>query len=141
MALTSNLKRSLSSAASGHYSPQLHFIFLEDVAGSGHTWLPRAVPPAMKALASVGIFGSGIVLVTGESGNSGVLDLAKDARYKTQLACKKAEFTTSLAEEVFKLRIYVSDSFVMVKTKLAALKYLKPFTRKCVKPKIVTGKL
>ena len=75
------------------------------------------------ALASVGLFGSGIALGTGSSGLGGIFGSCHDrAKQNAQNIEKIAEFTENLTQDVFKLQNEVNDKFFMVATEVEALK-------------------
>ena len=99
------------------------FLNVENDAAQARNRQPRAAPLAMMALASVGLFGSGIALGSGECGLRGLFGSCHD-RSKANAANieKLAEFTESLTQDVFKLRNEVNDKFFMVTTELDALK-------------------
>ena len=84
---------------------------------------PRAAPLAMMALASVGLFGSGMALGGGSRGIEGIFgschDKSKSIAEKIQ---KLADFTETLTEDVFKIRNEVNDKFFMVTSEFAAIK-------------------
>ena len=85
---------------------------------------PRAAPLAMMALASVGLFGSGIALGGGSCGIEGISGFWDDkSKNKAQNIQKLADFTEALTEEdVFKLRNEGNDKVFMVTSELAAIK-------------------
>ena len=84
---------------------------------------PRAAPLAMMALASVGLFGSGIALGIGSCGLGGIFGSCHDrAKQNAKNIEKLAKFTESLRQDVFKLRNEVNDKFFMVTTEIEALK-------------------
>ena len=84
---------------------------------------PKAVPLAMMALESVGLFGSGIALGSGSCGLRGFFRSCHDrAKQNAKNIEKLAVFTESLTRDVFKLRNDVSDNFFMATTELEALK-------------------
>ena len=83
----------------------------------------RAAPLAMMALASVGLFGSGIALGSGSCRSRGIFGSCHDrAKQNAKNNGKLAEFTESLTQDVFKLRNEVNDKFFMVTTELEGLK-------------------
>ena len=103
---------------------------------SEHNRLPRAAPLAMMALASVGLFGSGNALGTGERGLRGIFgSCQKHAKQNPANIEKISEFTEFLAGEVFKFQNELNENFFMVWWKLLCL---KPFRRKCSKSKMTT---
>ena len=84
---------------------------------------PRAAPLAMMALASVGLFGSGIALGSGSCGITGIFGSCHDhAKTNAANIQKLADFTEALTEDVFKLRTEVNEKFFMVTSELAAIK-------------------
>ena len=84
---------------------------------------PRAAPLAMMALASVGLFGSGIALGGGSCGIKGIFGSCQDkSKTNAENIQKHADFTEVLTEDVFKLRNEVNDNFFMVTSELAAIK-------------------
>ena len=90
---------------------------------SGHNRPPRAAPLAMMALASVGLFGSGIALGAGDCGLRGIFGSCQERAKQNAAKIEQiAKFTESVAEDVFKLRSDVNDKFFKVTTELAALK-------------------
>ena len=65
------------------------------------------------ALASVGLFGSGIALGSGSCGLRGIFGSCHDrAKQNAKNIEKLAEFTESLTQDVFKLRNEVNDKFL-----------------------------
>ena len=83
---------------------------------------PRAAPHAMMALASAGLFGSGIALGGGSCGIKGIFGSCHDkSKSNAENIQKLADFTEALTEDVFKLRNEVSDKFFMVTSELAAI--------------------
>ena len=77
----------------------------------------------MMALASVGLFGSGIALGAGDCGVREIFGSCQERAKQNAANIEQiATFTESLAEDVFKLRSDVNDKFFMVTTELAALK-------------------
>ena len=75
------------------------------------------------ALASVGLFGSGISLGSVSCRLRGFFGSCQDrAKQNAQNFEKLAEFTESLTKDVFKLRNEVNDNFFMVTTELEAVK-------------------
>ena len=84
---------------------------------------PRAAPLAMMALASVGLFGSGIALGGGSCGIKGIFGSCHDkSKTNAENFQKLADFTEALTEDVFKLRNEVNGIFFMVTSELAAIK-------------------
>ena len=115
------------------------FLNTEDATAQARNRKPRAAPLAIMALASVGLFGSGLALGSCSCGLRGVFGSFHDrAKQNANNIEKLAEFTESLTQDVFKLRNEVNDKFFMVTTELEALKSVQ---RKCLKFKIVTGEL
>ena len=99
------------------------FLNTEDAAAQARNRKPRAAPLAIMALASVGLFGSGIALGSGSCGLRGIFGSCHDrAKQNANNIEKLAEFTESLTQDVFKLRNEVNDNFFMVTTELEALK-------------------
>ena len=99
------------------------FLNTEDATAQARTRRPRAAPIAMMALASVGLFGSGIALGSGSCGLRGIFGSCHDrAKQNAKNIEKLAEFTESLTQDVFKLRNELNDKFFMVTTELGALK-------------------
>ena len=95
----------------------------EDATAPARNRKPRAAPLAIMALASVGIFGSGIASGSGSCGLRGIFGSCHDsAKQSAKIIEKLAEFTENLPEDVFKLRKEVNDKFCMVTTQLEALK-------------------
>ena len=91
----------------------------------------------MMALASVGLFGSGIALGTGECGLRGIFGSCQEHAIQNAANMEKlSEFTEFLAEDVSKLRNEVNEKFFMVTTEIAAIKTVQ---KKSLKSKIVTG--
>ena len=92
------------------------FLNVENDAAQARNRQPRAAPLAMMALASVGLFGSGIALGSGECGLRGLFVSCHD-RSKANAANieKLAEFTESLTQDVFKLRNEVNDKFLWLR--------------------------
>ena len=75
---------------------------------------PRAAPLAMMALASVGLYGSGIALGGGSRGNEGIFGSCHDkSKSNAENIQKLADFTEALTD-VSKLRNEVNDKFFMV---------------------------
>ena len=98
------------------------FLNTEDAATQARNRKPRAAPLAIMALASVGLFGSGIALGSGSCGLGGIFGSFHDrAKQIAQIIEKLAEFTETLTQDVFKLRNEVNDKFFMVTTELEAL--------------------
>ena len=98
------------------------FLNTEDATAQDRNRKPRAAPLAKMALASVGLFGSGIALGSGSCGLRGIFGSCHDrAKQNAQNIEKLAEFTESLTQDVFKLRNGVNDKFFMVTTELEAL--------------------
>ena len=99
------------------------FLNAENDAAQARNRQPRVAALAMMALASVGLFGSGIALGSGECGLRGLFGSCHD-RSKANAANIEmlAEFTESLTQDVFKLRNEVNDKFFMVTTELDALR-------------------
>ena len=86
------------------------FLNTHDAAAQARNRKPRAAPLAMMALASVGLFGSGIALVTGKCGLRGILGSYHDHSEQDAAKIEKlAKFTESLTQDVFKLRNEVND--------------------------------
>ena len=84
---------------------------------------PRAAPLSMMALASVGLFGSGIALGGGSCGIKGIFGSCHDkSNTNAENIQKLANFTEALTEDVFTLRNEVNDKFFMVTSELAATK-------------------
>ena len=80
----------------------------------------RAAPLAMMALASVGLFGSGMALGGGTCGIKGIFGCCHDKSKKNaENIPKLADFAEALREDVFKLRNEVNDK---VTSELAAIK-------------------
>ena len=95
------------------------FLNTEDPTAQARNRKPRAAPLAMMALASVGLFGSGIALGSGSCGLRGIFGSCHDrAKQNAKNIEKFAEFTESLTQDVFKLRNEVNDKFFMVTTEL-----------------------
>ena len=83
----------------------------------------RATPLAMMALASFGLFGSGIALGGGSCGIKGFFGFCHDkSKTNAENIQKLADFTEALTEDVFKLRNEVNEKFFMVMSELAAIK-------------------
>ena len=102
------------------------FLNTEQHTASGHNRSPRAAPLAMMALASVGLFGSGIALGTGECGLRGISGSCQErAKQNAANIEKLSEFTDFLAEYVFKLQNEVNEKFFTLTTEVAALKTLQ----------------
>ena len=99
------------------------FLNAENDAAQARNRQPRAAPLAMMALSSVGLFGFGIALGSGEYGLRGLFGSCHD-RTKANAANseKLAEFTESLTQDVFRLGNEVNDKFFMVTTELDVLK-------------------
>ena len=77
----------------------------------------------MMALVSVGHFGSGITLGRSSFGLRGIFGSCHDrAKQNAKNIEELAEFTESLTQDVFKVRIELNDKFFMVTTELEALK-------------------
>ena len=77
----------------------------------------------MMALASVGLFGSGIALATGECGFRGIFGSCQERAKQNAANIEQiAQFTESLPEDVSILRSYVNDKFSMITAELATLK-------------------
>ena len=94
----------------------------------------------MMALATVGLFGSKIDLGTGKCGLGGfIASFHERAKQNASNVEQLAEFTESLAEDVFKLRSEINNNFFTISTELAVLS--NPFKRKCLKSKMLTRKL
>ena len=73
------------------------FLNTEDATAQAKTRRPRAAPIAMMALASVGLFGSGIALGSGSCGLRGIFGSCHDrAKQNAKNIEKLAEFTESL---------------------------------------------
>ena len=84
---------------------------------------PRAAPLAMMALASVGLFGSGIALGSVSCGITGIFGSCHDRAMTNAANIEKlADFTEALTGDVFKLRTEVNEKFFMVTSELAAIK-------------------
>ena len=99
------------------------FLNYETAAAQDVHRSPRAAPLAMMALASVGLFGSGIALGGGSCGIKGVFGSCHDkSKTNAENIQKLADFTEALTEDVFKLRNEVNDKFFMVTSELAAIK-------------------
>ena len=99
------------------------FLNTENATAQARNRKPRAAPLAITALASVGLFGSGIALGSGSCGLRGIFGSCHDrAKQNANNIEKLAEFTESLTQDVFKLRNEVNDKFSMVTTELEALK-------------------
>ena len=99
------------------------FLNTEDATAQARKRKPRAAPLAIMAVASVGLFGSGIALGSGSCGLRGIFGSCHDrAKQNANNIEKLAEFTESLTQDVFKLRNEVNDKFFMVTTELEALK-------------------
>ena len=99
------------------------FLNTEDTTAQNRNRKPRAAPLAMMALASVGLFGSGIALGSGSCGLRGIFGSCHDrAKQNAKNIEELAEFTESLTQDIFKLRNEVNDKFFMVTTELEALK-------------------
>ena len=99
------------------------FLNTEDTTAQNRNRKPRAAPLAMMALASVGLFGSGIALGSGSCGLRGIFGSCHDrAKQNAKNIEELAEFTESLTQDVFKLRNEVNDKFFTVTTELEALK-------------------
>ena len=80
------------------------FLNTEQDTTSGHNRWPRTAPLAMMALNSVGLFGSGIALGTGECGLRGIFGSCQEhAKHHAANIEKLSNFTQSLTEDVFKL--------------------------------------
>ena len=64
---------------------------------------PGAAPLAMMALASVGLFGSGIALGVGPCGTKRLFGFCHDkSKSKAETIQELADFTEALTEDVFK---------------------------------------
>ena len=99
------------------------FLNYEATAAQGFHRPPRAAPLAMMALASVGLFGSGIALGGGSCGIQGIFDSCHDkSKRNAENIQKLVDFTEALTEDVFELRNEVIDKFFMVTSELAAIK-------------------
>ena len=82
----------------------------------------------MMAFASIGLFGSRIALGTGECGLRGFFGSCQEhAKQNAANVEKLSEFTEFLAEDVFKLRNEVNESFLWLRRNLLRL---KPFRTK-----------
>ena len=87
---------------------------------------PREAPLAMMALASVGLFGSGIALGGGSCGIEGIFGSCHDkSKSNAENIQKLADFTEALTEDVIKLRKEVNDKFFTVTSELAAIKFVQ----------------
>ena len=99
------------------------FLITEDATAQAQNRKLKAAPLAIVALASVGLFGSGIALGSGSCGVRGIFGSCHGrAKQKAQNIKKLAEFTENLTQDVFKSRNEVNDKFLMVTTELEALK-------------------
>ena len=79
------------------------FLNTDDATAHARNRKPRAAPLAMMALASVGLFGSGIALCSGSCGLGGVFGSCYDrAKQNAKNIGELAEFTKSLTQDVFK---------------------------------------
>ena len=95
------------------------FLNTEDATAQARNRKPRAAPLAIMALASLGLFGSGIALGSGSCGLRGIFGSCHDrAKQNAKNIEKLAEFTDSLTQDVFNLRSEVNDKFFMVTTEL-----------------------
>ena len=80
------------------------FLNTEDATAQARHRKPRAAPLAIMALASVGLFGSGIALGSGSCGIGGIFGSCHDrAKQNAKNIEKLAEFTERLTQDVFKL--------------------------------------
>ena len=116
--------RNSSCRARAYRSQQLTSSFLNTAQGaaSERKTSLRAASLAMMALASVGLFGSGIALGTDERGLRGISGSCHECAKQNAANIEKiAEFTEFLSEDAFKLRSDVNDNFFMVTTELDAL--------------------
>ena len=80
------------------------FLNTDDAAAYARNRKPRAAPLAMMALASVGLFGSGIFLGSGNCGLRGIFGSCHDrAKQNAKNIEKLAEFTESLNARCFQI--------------------------------------
>ena len=114
------------------------FLNYETAAAQDVHRSPKAAPLAMMALASVGLFGSGIAFGGGSCGIKGIFGSCHDkSKTNAENIQKLADFTEALTEDVFKLRNEVNDKFCMVTSESTAIKSVQ---KKCLKFKTVIGK-
>ena len=98
------------------------FLNTEDATAQARNRKPKAAPLAMMALASVGLFGSGIALGSGSCGLRGMFGSCHDRPKQNAKNIEKiVEFTDSRTQDVFKLRSEANHKFFMVTTELEAL--------------------
>ena len=92
----------------------------------------------MMALASVGLFGSGIALGGRSCGITGIFGSCHDkSKTNAENNQKLADFTEALTEDVFKLRNEVNGNFLWLRPNLLQLNLFK---KKCLKFRTITGK-
>ena len=93
------------------------FLNTEDATTQARNRKPRSAPLAIMALESVGLFGSEIALGSGSCGLRGIFGSCHDrAKQNAKYTENFAEFTESLTQDVFKLRMQVNDKIFMVTT-------------------------
>ena len=93
----------------------------------------------MMALASVGLFGSGIALGGGSCGIKGIFRSRHDkSKTNAEKIQKLADFTEALTEDVFKLRNERKDKFFLWLP--PNLLQLNLFKKKCLRFKTLTDK-
>ena len=79
------------------------FLNTDDATAQGRNRKPRAAPFAMMALASVGLFASGIALGSGSCGLGGIFGSCHDrAKQNAKNIEKLAEFTETQTQDVSK---------------------------------------